>query len=350
MELEPRAGRAQRGEARDPAPVPERRQGAAAARLDAASSASSRASTRTIDWYREFLRDASSADELRRQILDLVAEYHDGRLRRPAVRPRRDADAGVGPGVRRRRAAVAWSMPRSTSGSPPAASPTSSSARFARVFGVRHAMLVNSGSSANLLARQRADVAEAGRAAAAARRRGDHRRRRLPDHGQPDPPERPRAGVRRRRRCRPTTSTSTQLEAALGAADARDHDRPHARQPVRPRRGHAPSPRRTTCGWSRTAATPSARPTTASTVGTFGDLATRQLLPRAPHHDGRGRLRAHRARRRSRRSSSRSATGAATAGASPARRTPAASASTGSSATCRTATTTSTSTRTSATT
>ncbi len=29
-------------------------------------------------------------------------------------------------------------------------------------------------------------------------------------------------------------------------------------------------------------------------VGTFGDLATRELLPRAPHHDGRRRRRAHR--------------------------------------------------------
>ena len=32
---------------------------------------------------------------------------------------------------------------------------------------------------------------------------------------------------------------------------------------------------------------------TASSTGTFGDLATRQLLSGAPHHDGRGRRRAH---------------------------------------------------------
>ncbi len=80
------------------------------------------------------------------------AEYHEAAFGRRRVRPRRDAGAGLGPSVRRGGAAAVWSMRRSTSGSPRAASPTSSSARFARVFGVRHAMLVNSGSSANLLA------------------------------------------------------------------------------------------------------------------------------------------------------------------------------------------------------
>ena len=52
------------------------------------------------------------------------------------------------------------------------------------------------------------DLAEAGRPTAEARRRGDHRRRRLPDHRQPDHPEQPGAGLRRRARCPPTTSTS----------------------------------------------------------------------------------------------------------------------------------------------
>ena len=73
----------------------------------------------------------------------------------------------------------------------------------------------------------------------------------------------------------------------------------------------------TTSGWSRTAATRSARPTTASTVGTFGDLATVSFYP--AHHItmGEGGCVLDRPAARSRRSSSRSATGAATAGAHP---------------------------------
>ena len=79
-----------------------------------------------------------------------------------------------------------------------AASPQQFERDFARFFGLRHALLVNSGSSANLLALTRADLAAARRPAAAAGRRGDHGRRRLPDDRQPDRPERARAGVRRR--------------------------------------------------------------------------------------------------------------------------------------------------------
>ena len=74
------------------------------------------------------------------------------------------------------------------------------------------------------------------------------------------------------------------------------------------------------------------------------------VLPRAPHHDGRGRHGRHRSTRSWPGSPARSATGAATATARAARTTPAASASPSSSAACRTATTTSTSTATSATT
>ena len=74
------------------------------------------------------------------------------------------------------------------------------------------------------------------------------------------------------------------------------------------------------------------------------------VLPRAPHHDGRGRLRGDRTTSSWRASPARSATGAATATAPAARTTPAARDSASSSAPCRTATTTSTSTATSATT
>ena len=181
-------------------------------------------------------------------------------------------------------------------------------------------------------------------------RRGHHRRRRLPDDGHADRPERPRAR---------SSSTSTlptynvDVDAARGGAardaHAGDHDRPHARQPVRPRRGHGVLPRARPVarrGQLRRARLDLRRPPRRH----FGDLATLVVLPRAPHHDGRGRRGAHATGRAASRSSSRSATGAATAGARPAARTPAASASPSSSATCRTATTTSTSTGTSATT
>ena len=60
----------------------------------------------------------------------------------------------------------------------------------------------------------------------------------------------------------------------------------------------------------------------------------RQFLSGAPHHHGRGRLRADRQAAAARRWSNRSATGAATAGASRARTIPAASASTGNWANC----------------
>ena len=116
----------------------------------------------------------------------------------------------------------------------------------------------------------------------------------------------------------PTTSTSSQLEAAARPAHPGDHARAHAGQPVRPRRGARRSPTQHDL-WLIEDCCDARRLdlSTGSTVGTFGDLATRQLLPRPPHHDGRRRLRAHRTGRSSRRSSSRSATGAATAGASP---------------------------------
>ena len=61
-----------------------------------------------------------------------------------------------------------------------------------------HARLVNSGSSANLLAVATLTSPPARRAAAPARRRGDHRGGRLPHHRGPGPPARDGAGLRRR--------------------------------------------------------------------------------------------------------------------------------------------------------
>ena len=74
--------------------------------------------------------------------------------------------------------------------------------RFAKVMGVRHALLCNSGSSANLLAVSALTSPAPRRAALRRGRRGDHRRRRVPDDGEPDLPEPPR------RRCSSTSSSA----------------------------------------------------------------------------------------------------------------------------------------------
>ena len=105
---------------------------------------------------------------------------------------------------------------------------------FARRCGVRHALLVNSGSSANLVALSALTSPSLGPDRLRARRRGHHRRRRLPDDGQPDHSEQPGAGLRRR----PRPHLQHRRDAARGGPfgpDPRDHGGPHARQSVRPR-------------------------------------------------------------------------------------------------------------------
>ena len=77
---------------------------------------------------------------------------------------------------------------------------------FAKFFGRRHAHLVNSGSSANLLALSTLTAPQlderarkwGGAGGPQARGRGDHRGRRIPHHAQPHHPEPPGAGLRRR--------------------------------------------------------------------------------------------------------------------------------------------------------
>ena len=337
-----------------------RREGARASSAGRRGSTSTTGSTETIAWYRGVPR-LTCAEPWRRRARLRRAARADPRARRTstttsAFAPRPfvpgetpvpvsgrvfDADE-LAPPRRRVARLLADHRPlrrRSSSASSPRASAS----------GTRCSC--NSGSSANLLARLGADVAEARRAPAAAGRRGDHRRRRLPDHGQPDRPEPARAGVRRRRARHLQRRRRRSSRPRVGAADAGDHARPHARQPVRPRRRDARSRRSTTCGCrgqlrrARLDATTgkhdrhvrrlgdasaSTRPTTSRWARAARVLtepaaaeAARRVVPRlGPRLLVRAR----------------------------ARTTPAASASTGSSATCRTATTTSTSTRTSATT
>ena len=221
-------------------------------------------------------------------------------------------------------------------------------ADFADYLGLSDALLVNSGSSANLVALT----------ALTSPKLGDRRLKPgdevvtvaagFPTTRRADPPEQPGAGLRRRE---PRRLHRRSRSAARGhrAEDARDHDGAHARRAVRSRRRRRPGE--------------AARP-----VGDRGQLRRARLavsrpadrhvrsprdrlvLSRAPHHDGRGRLRRHQRRAPRRASPGRSATGAATATARAARATPAARASASSSARCRAASITSTSTATSATT
>ncbi len=179
-------------------------------------------------------------------------------------------------------------------------------------------------------------------------RRSHHRRRRIPDHGQPDLPEPPDSGLRGRR-ARHLRREHGQVREAVG---------PKTRAIVMAHTLGNPfdldavmeiAAASTTSGSSRTTATRSARPTTASRSGPFGDLATiRASTPRTTSRWARAE-RAHAEEADAQESSRASATGAATAGAFPGEEH-LQRASTGSWATFPTATTTSTSTRTSATT
>ncbi len=146
------------------------------------------------------------------------------------------------------------------------------------------------GSSANLLAVSALTSRAARRAPAAARRRGDHGGRRLPDHGQPDPPEPARPGLPRCRAAAPTTSSSTISPRPSARERKAVIHRAHARQPVRPRRDPALSAKNTASGCSRTTATRSERRTTVSHAA-LRRPRDGELLPRAPHHDGRRRRR-----------------------------------------------------------
>ena len=206
-----------------------------------------------------------SADELRAQILEMVGRYYAAAFPAPEFVPgetpvpisgkvfddaeiRLLVDAGLDFWLTTGRYAAQFED------------------EFARLFGLRHAMLTNSGSSANLLALTCLTSPALKDRALLARRRSHHRRLRLPDHRQPHHPERARSRLRGREV--PTYNVeSAQLEAASRASYAGGHVGAHARQPVRLGARHRVRREDMTCGWSRTAATPSARPTAAATSG-----------------------------------------------------------------------------------
>ena len=139
----------------------------------------------------------TTKDELRRQILDLVRQYHAAAFAARAF----DADATAVPVAgrvfdhRELQNLVDASLDFWLTTGRYA---QEFERRFADFLGLRHAMLVNSGSSANLLALSCLTSPRLRRAAARARRRGDHRGGRLSHHGQSDLPEPARSGVRGR--------------------------------------------------------------------------------------------------------------------------------------------------------
>ena len=158
-------------------------------------------------------------------------------------------------------------------------------------YGIRECVLVNSGSSANLLARFRSDVAQAGRPAPAAGRRSDHRGGRLSHHCQSDRPERPGAGVRR---CH-----NAHLQRGCDAAGSRRSRRARALSCFAHTLGNpfdldavttfAAQPRSVA---DRRLLRCRGRDVPRAQGGHFRRPGHRQLLSRAPHHDGRGRQRA----------------------------------------------------------
>ena len=222
-----------------------------------------------------------------------MTEYHDSRARHRAVRPGRDARY-PSRGASFDADDVCHLVDASLDFWLTAGRYASHFERaFARRVGRRHALLCNSGSSANLLAVSALTSPLARRAPPAAGRRGHHRRRRLPDHRQPDRPERARAGVRRRRarhvqrrrrRGSPTAvgprTRAIMLAHTLGNPFDLDAVLRHRRR-ARPVAGR---------GLLRRARRDVRRPTGRH----VRRPRHRELLPRPPHHDGRGRLRAHR--------------------------------------------------------
>ena len=157
-----------------------------------------------------------SADELRERILELVAEYHDAQFGGNGFVP------GESPVPVSGRVFDADELLNLVDSSLDFWLTTGRYAsrfekEFARFIGARHAMLCNSGSSANLLAIAALTSQEAGRAAPPAGRRGHHRRRGIPDDGQPDRPQPARARVRRRR----ARDVQRRRVAARGGASGR---------------------------------------------------------------------------------------------------------------------------------
>ena len=94
----------------------------------------------------------AKADALRAQIADLVVQYHDEAFAAARVRAGRQPRSRLGPGLRCRRRADTWSNSSLDFWLTTGRFATQFEREFARFCGVRKALLVNSGSSADLVA------------------------------------------------------------------------------------------------------------------------------------------------------------------------------------------------------
>ena len=332
---------------------------------------------RTVEWYRAF-HEGASADALRRARAEprststwspdrmdhkaeerrLTAEIVErvrqiARLRQQAeagrrVRPRQDRRSATPGGSTARRRWPTSPRARWSSGSPAAAGTRGSRTAWRSGTASRHARLVNSGSSANLLAV----------ATLTSHLLGDRRLRPgdevitvaagFPTTVAPGHPARPGAGLRRRHAAR---LQPRRLAARGGplAADAGGDGGPHARQPLRPGRGERLlQAARALAGGGQLRR--GRLPLPGAQDRHLRRPRHAQLLPAAPHDHGRGRRGPHQRRHAGEGDDLAARLGARLLVRRPAWTTPASSASSGSSATCPRATTTSTSTATSATT
>ncbi len=238
----------------------------------------------------------TSDNDLRAEILKLVAEYHRERFAGQPVpaggrcRCTTPAASSTPQELVRR-----WSMPAWTSSSPPAATPTSSRPTSPTTSACATALLVNSGSSANLVALTALTSPKLGERRLQPGRRGHHRGRGLPHHG-------------RARSCRTGWSRSSWTSTWATTPPSR----PASKKPSARRRGRSCMAH--TLGVPFDLDTVMRLARDARPVADRGQLrrarlalprpadrhlrrpGDRLLLPRPPHHHGRGRLRADRRR------------------------------------------------------
>ena len=225
--------------------------------------------------------DPPTADELRREILDKTRQYYEAAFASPrAFRSGHFARALRWSRVRRARAGQPGRLLARLLADVRALLTRVRRRLWPRISACKHALLVNSGSIANLLAFAALTSDTPGRATHPARRRGHHRGRRLPHH------RRAHRAVRRRARLRRRGARHVQhrRDPARGravAAHQGGHARAHAGQPVRHRR-RSRVLRRTTCGSSRTTATRWAASTAAARPAPSATSARRASIP--PHH------------------------------------------------------------------
>ncbi len=235
--------------------------------------------------------DPDRAAELRSQILDLVREYHDVAFAPGEFRPGESQIHFAGRVFDEREVVnlVDSSLEFWLTTGPWA---EKFEKRFARLNGLRHALLVNSGSSANLVALSCLTSTKLGDRRLRAGRRGDHGGEQLSDDRQPDHPERPRSGLRRRHGPDLQHRRDDARGRALGPHQG-DHGRPHARETHSTSMPSRRSPQKHDLWLIEDCCDALGFDLSGAAGGELRRPRVGQLLPGPPHHDGRGRLRPH---------------------------------------------------------